>query len=319
MPYGNTGHVGISFQSSFGTSNTTSFHFMPFISETFQAKIPELVSEGMRSRYEEGPTFQGVKEVTGDLVTEVHPILIGKAMKAWANAAASSLQTSAYLHTFIPAQTEFDALTPVYPVTAEVYRATGSATLYYDLGLNNFNLEIAHGALLKATWSFVGGRFAKSVKSTPSYLIGSEFTWNQASISLGGTGFGTFKSLSFAFSNALKSYGTIDGTLYSSRMVRDGFRTLEISGVQILDGDTQKDLFLAGTAQNLTVTVVGQAVSSAHNAMLKIEVPAMIYTEFPDNVSGPGLIEVSWKAKAVYESGSGHMVKMTLVNTQAAY
>jgi hypothetical protein len=319
MAHGNQGHVGVSFQSSFNASNVVSLDFFPFISETLNETKPELVSEGMRSRYEQGPTFEGINEVTGDIASEVHPVLIGKVLKAWSNNCSSTLSTSYYVHTIVPAQTEFDTYAATPPMSAEVYRGTGSGMLYYNLLLNQFTLEVAHGPLLKCTQSFIGGKAQKIQKSTATYLVGSEYTWDQVSVSLAGAGISTVKSLTFTGNNSLKAWGSLDGTKYNGRIVRDGFRTLEVSGVMLLDGDAQKDIFRAGTTQNLKMTVTGQAVSSGYNAQLVIEVPAFKYSEFPDNISGPGMLEVSFKGKAVYETGSAHMVKFTVCNTQAAY
>jgi hypothetical protein len=320
IAYGNQGHVGLSFQSSWGTANQTSLDFIPFISETFQQKIPELVSEGMRSRYEQGPGFTGFNEVGGDVVCEVHPVMIGKLLKAWCGTVNSStLVDSVYQHTFIPLQSDFDEFAPVPPMSAEVYRGTGSGTLYSNLCLNALNIEMAHGAVVKSTATFIGGKAAKLSKSTPSFLVGSEYTWNQASVSLAGTGISTVKNLTISPNNSFKAYGTLDGTLFPNRIVRDGFRTIEISGTMILDGDAQKDIYIAGTTQNLKITLTGQTVSSGYNAQLIMEFPSFKYTEYPDNISGPGLIEISFKGRADYNVGSAHMVKFTAQNTVATY
>jgi hypothetical protein len=295
-------------------------HYMPFISEGFQEKIPRITAEGMRSRYESGPRFAGFNEYAGELVTEVHPILIGKILKGWCGQ-NSSVATGSYItHTFLPRTTDWDTShASLPPLTAEVYRDTGSAMLYSDMLIDGFTLDIAHGKLLKMTASCIGANAAKSAKTTPTYLSGSEFTWNQCSISLGGSGQDDISQLTIKGSNALEAKGTLDGTLKPNRILRNGIRTLEISGTMILDGDTQRDAYRAGTAQQLIVTVTGQECCSGFNTMLKIDIPSMIYTEFPDNIGGPGLIEVGFKAEADYNTNSATMVKFTLINSQTAY
>jgi hypothetical protein len=322
MAYGNRGHIGLVFQNSFGTSVGSNFDYLPFISETLQEKHPELLSEAIQSRFEEGDSYDGINEVGGDIVTEVHPILIGKMLKGWTGQSSSVESNDVFTHTFVPVQDDWDSICSLPPLSCYVYRGTGSGSLYYDLLLNGFTLEIAHGALLKNTWSFVGGRHNKSVVGSPSYVVGSEYTWNQASVTLAGSAITTIKNLTITGNNALKPYGTLDGTKFNSRIVRDGNRMLEISGTMLLDGDTQKDIFIAGTTQNLKIALTGSDVASGDVTTAEqflIEIPAMKYTDFPDNIGGPGIIEVSFKAKAKYESGSGHAVKFTLVNTKESY
>lgn len=320
MAYGNLGHVGISRQNSWGTSVATSHHFFPIISENLTDKRPRISAEGMRSRYEEGPKFGGNQEFGGDIVTEIHPVLVGKMLYFWSGAESATLVGSRYSHVMNPRQTAWDAVySPLPPATIEVYRDTGSGMLFSDMVMNGFALEFAQGKLLKGTWSWIGANGVKATKSTPSYLGGSEYTFNQASFSFGGTGVSDITQLSIKGSNGLEAKYTLGGTLKPNRVVRKGFRTIEISGTMILNGDTQKDLSTAGTAQRLLITVTGQAVQSGSNASLIIDIPSFVYQEFPDQIAGPGLLEVAFKGVADYNVDSGNMVLFTVVNTLAAY
>ena len=72
--YGMLGHIGISKQNSFGTA-TNSYDYMPIISETLTTNIEQLVEEGMRTRFDEGPSHDGLQTVAGDIVFEPHPII----------------------------------------------------------------------------------------------------------------------------------------------------------------------------------------------------------------------------------------------------
>lgn len=318
MAVGQRGHVGFQFQNSFGTVSSAAV-YVPFVSESLQEKIPRIVADGMRSRYESGPRFAGFKEIGGDLVTEIHPIAIGFLLKGWCGQASGTLATSAYTHTFNPVTADWDTKSALPPLTMEVYRDVGSAMQYYDQLVNGFTIDIAHGKLLKATMSLIGANAQKAVKTTASYYPGSEYTWNQCSVSIGGTAMTGITQLTIKGDNALEAKGTLDGSLGPNRILRNGVRKLEISGTVILEDDVQKDAFRANTAQRLLVTVTGQSVSSGVNALFKIDVPSMIYTEWPDNIGGPGLIEVGFKAEADFNEGSATMVTFTLVNTKISY
>lgn len=319
MAQGNQGHVGLCFQQSMGTEYTSSMHYLPILTESMLETKPRLASEAIRSRFEAGPKYEGLNEVGGELSSEVHPILIGMALKAWCGQASGSIGTSEYTHTFLPLQSDFDSKAAVPPMTVEVYRDTGSGMLYYDQCLNNFDLEIANGELLKMTWGFIGCAAKKATKTTPSYLTGDEFRWNQVSVSLGGSALDEISQLTISGNLNLEAKGYLNGNTTPARVLRTDKRTLEISGTVVLDGDTQKDIARAQTSQRMVVTVTGQEVSSGYNAKLEVDIPSFVYTEYPDNIGGPGLIEVSFKGEADYNTGSATMVEFTLVNTQSIY
>ncbi len=321
MAYGSQGHVGISFQESFGTSYPNSRDYFPVITESLTEEIPPLISEGIKSRFEEGGIYEGAHAISGDITTEIHPIGMGKLLKAWSGASSSTetnVGSSVYQHAFVPHTSDFDAMAAVPPMSIEVYRDAGSAFLYYDMLANGLSIEVAHGMLLKTTVSFVGGKFSKLAKTTPSYPAGSYFPWNVTSVSLGGTAIDEVSQLTFNWSNALEAKNTLDGTKTPNRIKRNGFRTLEISGTLLFVNQTEVDNFLNQTRQRLIVTATGQDVGG-ENAVLKIDVPKMNYSAFPVNIGGAGLIEVGFSAKAEFDETSNYLSEITLINTEAAY
>jgi len=321
MAYGMQGHLGIGFQSSYGTAMVTSYHYFPLISESLVETVPELVSEGMRSRLDEGNNFVGFKEIAGDIVIEAHPILLGKLVKAWCHITSyvPTAVASHYTHEFMPAPVDFDAMAAVPPMTLEIYRDAGSAHQYYDCLLNTLTLEIAHGAIVKATAGIIGGNAGKVVKTAPTYLTGSEWTWDQASIQIGGVAVDEASTMTITLTNNLAAKGTLNGTKYANRIKRDGYRTVEIAGTMLFIDDTEFDLYRAQTKQAFVVNVAGQACSSGYNTAILIDMPEVIYTAFPPNIAGPGQIEAAFTGKAKYCVGSATAVKFTLTNTLATY
>ena len=322
MSYGMKGHVGICFQQSFGTAFTSSMHYFPIINETLTENIPPLLSEGLRGRFDEGPSFEGPHDIGGDIVAEAHPILMGVLLKAWCGYSSGTIQGSCYSHEFKPRTTDFDDMAAVPPMTIEVYRDAGSAHQYYDCLCNALNIENAHGTIVKVTAGLIGGNFAKAVKTVPSYLTGSEFTWNQTSISFQGSAGGAIDEVSqitIAMNNNLEGKGTLDNTKTFNRIKRGGFRTIEVSGTILFVDDDEFDQWRNQAAQPAVMTVTGQEISSGYNAEFKADFPEMRYNEFPVNIGGPGMIEVGFGAAAKYNADSATMAEFTLVNTQAAY
>jgi hypothetical protein len=295
--------------------------YFPFINETLSEKIEELMSEQLKTRYEEPDDYEGMHGNEGDVNMEVHPHLAGKLLKAWCGQHSQDAYVgSCYQHLFVPRTSDWDeekAALP--PMSVEVYRDTGSAYLYYDMMLNTLTLELSQGALYKCMAGFIGARFSWLEKSTPSYIPASEFTWDTCSISLAGSGVDDWSNFTITLANNLAAKNFIDGSKYPGRILRDGARTIEIAGTALLVGDTEVRNYRNRTQQRLVITATDPAtVVDAHN-QLEIDIPKMRYSEFPANIGGPGLVEVGFSAKGKYDSTSSYAVQFTLVNTTAAY
>lgn len=322
IAYGMKGHIGISLQSSFGTANIASFDYFPLISETLALNVPSLPDESMKGGHiDEVPAHEGFHELAGDVVVPVHPILIGKFLKAWTGVASydATLTASHYTHTFWPDPGDFDELVAVPPMTLEVYRAAGSAHQYHDMLLNTLTLEIAHGAMIKATAGFIGGNYAKVAKTGPTYLIGSEWSWDQSCIQIGGNAIDELSTITIMMNNNLAVRGMLDGNKTASRILREGKRRIEVSGTMLFINDTEFDICTSKTAQAFIVNVEGQACSSGYNTSLRIDLPQVVYDAFPVNLGGPGIVEAAFTGHAEYKTTSLGASLFTLVNTQAAY
>ena len=321
MAYGQDGHIGISFQESFGTQYVSSMDYFSFISESFTENIESLMSESLQSRYDEPDDYEGMHGIEGDIVLEVHPHMIGKLLQAWAGQSSeTAFVGSCYEHNFVPATADWeDGISALPPMSIEVYRDTGSAYLYFDCLLNQLVLEIAQGTLYKATASFIGAQFAWLAKSAPSYEAGSFFAWDTVSLSLAGSGVNDASQLTVTLNNNLAPKAFLDLKKYPSRILRDGFRTVEVAGTLLLDGDAQSRIYKARTQQRLVMTATDPTTVALGHNILEIDVPKMLYTEFPANIGGPGLIEVSFGAKGKYDATSSYAVQFTLVNTTPVY
>ncbi len=316
MGYGIGGHLGISFQSSFGTSNANSRDYMEIVSESVSEDIPAIVSENLRGIYDEGGNYEGFHTIAGDIMAEAHPIGLGKMLGAFCNNSSISNQASCYTHEFIPQHTDFDDLSAVRPMTIEIYRSDGgSAGIYYDCNCNELTLEFAHNALMKSSIGVVGGKFTRTAATTPTYPAGSAFPWNVTSVSMGGAAIDEIVSLTIKGNNALETKGTLDGTKTANRIKRNGFRTFEISGTLMFDDQVQFDKYISYTNQRLIVHVAGGTVGNS-TVSFTVDVPNVVYTAFPANISGPGLIEVSFTGKASYNTTSSYIAQFTLVNTK---
>ena len=318
MPYGTFGHVGISFQQSFGTVFTDSYDYIPILNESIAEDIPPLVSQAIKGRFEEGTVYEGYHSIAGDIVAEVDPWGLGYLLYGWCGQSSMSAQTSTYQHDFLPAQTDWGNKAAVPPATIEVYRAVGSSFVYYDSCFNTLTLEYAHGELMKITTGIVGKEFKRTGNTTAAFPVESYFPWNLTSVSIGGAAVDEIAQLSLSFNQSLEGKGTLDGTKRANRIVRTGFRMCDISGTLLFDDHTQFDKFVNQTRSRMIVTVVGATVGDS-SILFTVDIPQMRYTSFPVNISGGTIIEVGFSGKAEFDETSNYLAKFTLQNTKASY
>lgn len=320
MAYGHQGHVAFSFQQSFGTTFVGSPHYLTILSETLTDKIEELTSESISGRFDENDDYGGMKGIEGEIVVEIHPAEIGPLMKAATGVHSIGFVESCYAHTFIPNTTDWTPeVCALPPFTVEVYRGTGSAYRYSDCLANTLKIDIAQGAFLKASLGIVGARFAWAQKLTPAWQPGSYMTWDVCSVQLAGSAVSDISQLSIGINNNLAGKAFLDMKKYPSRILRSGRRMVEISGTALLNGDTQARAFENKTKQRWLVTATMPNTINLAHEQIEIDVPQFVYTEFPANLSGPDLIEVSFSGKGKLDTTSNYSIQFSLVNTAAAY
>lgn len=320
MGYGQNATVGIAFQDSWDNVNTSSMHWIPFNSDNVKLDKPPLISEEARGVFDEGPHYEGPNEVNGDLEAQIGPIELGALLTAGVNVASTTLVDSVYQHIFEPRTSDFDEVSAQNPFTYHQNLEAGSAQLYYNCNGSAFELTVTNGELLSAKLSVLGAGFQQNAKLTAAYPTGKKWTWDQTSVSIGGSAKSEVTELTVTLDNALEAGHTLSGSKFASRIKRSGFRMVNISGTLKFQNQDEYQEFLNQTERELDVTFTNAtAIASGYNDTLRVQVPLARYTEFPLSAAGPGEIEVGFSGKGVYSSSSGTAIKFTLTNTQAAY
>jgi Phage tail tube protein len=319
MAYGQSGHLGVTFQESFGTSFTGSAFYVPLISERIAEKIDQLVESNVYGRLSEPPTHEGTHEIGGEIRSEAQPVTLGVWLRAALGQAASTLQDSVYVHEFLPAAADWDAFAALPPLTLELHRDAGSAFLYSDMLAASLTLEVAHGQLLGATVDMLGGRFERQAASVPAFHAGRPWTWDVVSASYDGAGIADFRKLSVVFDNRLATQFALTGGKLPHRIKRGGPQQVRVEGSFLLENDLLFNEYVEQSEKRLLVVLTGEAVSSGYNATLTLDIPRLRLSEVSPQLSGPGQLEVSFSGAGVYDTTSGYALRATLTNTQAAY
>ncbi|MDH4120428.1 MAG: phage tail tube protein [Deltaproteobacteria bacterium] len=319
MAYGRSGHLALHFQNSFGTLLTTSAHYLPLVTESVMETIGQVVESGIYGRLAESPVHEGLHEVAGEIHTEAHPIALGHFLKAALGQVTTTPQNSAFLHDFRPAATDWDALAALPPMTLEIHRDVGSAFLYGNLLADALSLEISQGQLLSASLSVKGGLFSRKAPAAAVFPAGRPWTWDVASAAYNGQAVTELRQLSVRFENQLALAHTLDGGRWPSRVKRGGPQRVAVQGAMVFQDQALFSDFLAQTERPLSLSLAGETVAGSYTNQLTLHVPKLRFTEFKPALSGPGLLEVSFSAKGVFDPGLGYALRATLVNTQPGY
>lgn len=321
MAYGTDGFLAISRQSSWNT-NTTSFHFVPFVSESIVTNKEILMQESILDRYDEPSPLEGLETVEGDIVMELNPIDCGPFLHAACGSVhvTATLSGKVWTHEFKLTQDRFDANAALTPYTVQVYKGIEEAFQFTDGQANTLEINVAAGAVVKMTTGLICRTTSLMTKSTTSYFNAKAFTWDQASFSLAGTKIEDFEEITISLNNALAGVNLLDGTKRRGKIQRDGYREVRVSGTIDLPDLDEYDIFIAQTERRLLMTLKKPtAISSGYYETLTVDVPSFRYEAFPVNIGGPGRVTAGFTGRGVYNSGSSTAMLITLVNTKAAY
>lgn len=322
MPYGQLSTLGIVFQNSFGTvGDVNSIHWLPYLSESFKLNIPPMYSENMRGIHDEGDTYQGPRTCEGEIDCEAQPIALGAMLKSILSLESSVQSTGIYTHTFEPRSDDFDALSANNPVTIYAFRDTGSGMLYQDMNGASLEMSIANGEFFKVKVGYVGGEFSQNAEVAASLPTGKRWTWDQSSVSLGGSAVGEIVSMNIKLDDGgLEAMHTLDASQYPSRVKRTGFRNIAIDGTLKFEDQDEYQQFISQSEREMILHFEGSTeVQSGYNESLTIKLPLMRYEEAAPMAEGPGYIEMSVTGRGKYSVTSATALQAILVNTQATY
>jgi|TARA_R100000479_G_scaffold55114_1_gene26129 hypothetical protein len=318
MGYGIGGYISLSLQSSGGTA-TTNRVYVPFKSESLTENIEQLQSENIRAIYDNPNTLEGIKNITGDIVFEPHPIYLGHFLKGVCGQVSTTFSTSAAVHEFLPSQGDFDETLALPPYTIEVYKSVGDGFRYVDAQIHTLAINMTAGAIAECTATIHARAESAVSKQTASYVSADPFTWDTVSLQVGGSANGEFESATVTITNPIVGVPTLNGAKTEGKLKRDGFRTVTVNGDQDFSNQTQSDIFKAQTRQRFLFTLTGGDIGGSKNNQLTIDMPQTNYTTFTFPIGGAGRITASYEGNGEYDTSSSYSVRFTLQNTQASY
>jgi hypothetical protein len=327
MPYGQDAKFGIAFQNSHGTAaDTASLYLIPFLSQDLGPSRPELLSENMEGRYDEGEAYAGPRNVGGTILSESQPVPAGVFLKAILGAPTTVSNSVAagefWTHTFKPRTADFDTNVVNNPLTIYKNLADGGQVpLFKDVVGTRLELAIANGEFLKMGLSLTGGAVdTKTTSIDLGSVSGKKWTWDVSSLQLGGVANTDFADLTIIIDEQSSPRWSLQAQQDPDRVKRDNRRQIRVNGTVKFTDQTEYDIFIANTTQALDLTMTGTVeIRSGFFDVIRVVMPAFKYLTYPLDHPDASEFLVRFEGKGDYHTGSGTSVEITLTNTQNTF
>ena len=312
--YGMKSHVMLQFQNSFGTSLVTSLSAIAVTEASLVHGIEQVIEAGMYGRFAESPYHEGLQTFEGEITMEVSPISIGWPLKSALGPPTTTSDTNLQTHVFKPRTSDFDALSAMNPLTVEQHFDVGSAAVFFNLCGNTLTFNVANGELMTATLGMIGGGYTRKAAGTPTYPTVKPFKWDQFSGSFNNAAIVDITDLSISINNNLEARYTLQNTAIPRKIKRTAQQVIEVTGTMLFQSHSYYDAFLTQTEYPFVINFAGTSPST-----IKFNFPKLRFKSFEPTISGPGIIEASFTAGAMYWADSATAMQITLTNTQALY
>lgn len=324
MPYGSLAHVGLGKEASWGTAAAIN-DYIRFASEGLNEEIEQVISENLNGVFDEGASFEGMHNVSGDISFDVYPNVVGHMLRSAFGAPVTTQpdavnNPTVYQHVFTPVQSNFSNVCALPSYTYEVHRDLEQAFQYAGAVVNDLTFSFGTDTkIMQGTAAIIAKKLALIAKTTPSFESTKPFLWNQATIALGGTQNSDIQTLQFGVNNSLEGRATLNNTREISRILRNGKRTFPISFTHDLKDLAEFNRFRSQAEVAAQIELVGEAISGAFTNKLTIDIPKLRYSAYPINVGGAEAFTASVEGSAKYDNASASALKVTLINTKSSY
>lgn len=320
MPLGSLAHIGLGKEVTFGTP-VAATEYIRFASEGLNEEIEQVISENLNGVVDEGPSYEGMHNVAGDISFDVYPSIVGHLLRGAFGAPVTTLVVAGvYQHVFTPIQSNFSNVCALPPYTLEVNRDLEQAFQYAGAVVNDLSFSFGtDNKIMQGTAALIAQKLALIAKTTPSLEATNPFLWHQATVTLDSVISKDISTLEFGINNNLEARATLDGTKNVSRILRNGTRTFPVKFSLELKDLTEYNKFKAQNEVPLKIELVGGVISGAEKFKLTIDIPKFRFNAFPVNVDGAGAITAQIDGSAKYDNTSTFAMKVTLVNSKVSY
>lgn len=305
---GMMGYVGFGRENSGGVAVAPSYFFMA-LSESLTFNFERYELANIAGQLAEPDDRAGIGRVEGDISAVFDPPVAGHILRgAIGSASVTSLGGGLWRHDFSPpAVSQWDSRFAQAPFTFDIYRDVGSSQSYYGVNINRLELSLQPNQALQFTIGVLGIGMANRAASTASYYSLTPFTFDQASLTLGGAPDFDIESFTFTVDNALEGVPTLGGVNAIRKIRRSDFVKASLSMTLGFEDIVELNRFMNQTEVAMNIFMR----SSGGSFALELDLPRLIYTSHPTGVGGRGRQTVTIDAKCRKSANYPFALKFT--------
>lgn len=311
------GYFGLKRESTWGSGGAATV-FFELLSENLTLNKDRFDYKNIIGTLAQPDDLAGVNRVAGGIVVAANPANIGYLLMSTFNTVTTTSLTAAlWKHIYkqpTNSNSAFSTACPTVPYTAEIFRDVTTATQYTGLVANNISFNFTPNQDVRVTADFIGrgtSPVSAQVATFPNSPL-TPFTFDQCSVSLGGSATARIENLTVSVNNNFEGIPSLNNSKDIAKIKRTGPQMVSISGTIDYEDQTEYNDFVNQTERQLIVT----ATMGASFQMI-LNMPRIVYTAFPLGQGGRGRNIVSFTGKAFYHTGSatGIAVTLTTINS----
>ncbi len=260
------------------------------------------------------PPVAGPKTCEGKIMLPANAQDVGELFHMLLGDAVSAQQaaTSAYLHTFTPNAS-------ISPDTYTIFEDRGLNVMKYNgCAVKKIDLSCAVDGLVKLGAEIIGIAEASGSIGTPSYAGSALLAFPNVTAKLGGSSDTNIRSWACSIENGLQAKRTLAQSQNAQDVVRMGQYKASGSFVIFFENATQRDNFIANTAQAVQFLIEGAIIASTYKYTIDVSFPKAHFTAFPYEDEG-GLLAAKVTFEAFYDTATSKLCSVAVTNTKTAY
>ena len=318
MSYGFAGFIGFGRQTGLTTAVAAS-GYVKAISEAVVTDIARFNPINIHGAYYEPDDDTGMKTITGNIVVPAHATEIGWFLTgAMQHLSTSSIAANYYQAIFAigSSYTDVNSDSANVAFSVEVNRDNATSNIYTGVNISTLEFNYAPNQEVRATAGIIAYDSTTSAKTTPTFVNtpNGPFRFSSTSIAIAGAGIGNLEALTISIDHQLEGVANLDNDTRISRIARRGNPSVKLNGVISFDNFTEYNNFIAQNEQSFFIRT-----TKTNSFVLQFELPRVVYTSFPVNMSGRNRITAAFAGMARYHTGSGTVLKATLISTNSVW
>jgi hypothetical protein len=317
MSYGFASHIGIAKETDWGTPLAATGYFEA-LSEGLARQIDRFETANIVGRFAEPDDQAGVNRYAGDIVAAANAANMGHFCNGAFGQNSVTVVLSGVLFTniFRPRQSDLSSKNPLPAYTLEVFRAgtlVNSSSQISGIQFGGITFNAAPNQDLRLTMPTVGKTEAFIAKTTPTFPTSpvAPFLFSTASVQLpGGSAVERVEALNISLDNRLEGVPALNNSDEIAKVRRTDAPGVLVTGT--IDFVTLEDLI---AFQNQTEQRMVVSFTRANSFAFVIDIPRLVFTEFPINVSDRGRLTAEFSMRGRYHVGSATNIEARLTTT----